>query len=102
MFMLSFACIFTCVIFCFASCTNNKETVVIEEPTKLLKNPTPYNYPSTNPYENEIIAVLSSGDKGVVLGCEYGKDFKAYKVQMQDGKTGYLISGGDFKVLGNK
>ncbi len=78
---------------------SSKSIVVIEAPTKLLKNPYPFNYPSTKPQPNEIITILDKGDKGYVLDVSYGKDYKVYKVRMEDGKTGYLINGDNFKIL---
>jgi hypothetical protein len=85
------------VAFFFIACSNN-QTVFIEGPSKLLKNPYPYNYPSTNPQPNEIVTILNKGDEGEVLSYTYGKDYKAYKVKMKDGKSGYLISGDNFRL----
>jgi hypothetical protein len=85
-------------IFGILSCGDNM-SVVIEGPVKLLKNPYPQDYPSTNPQNNEIIAVLKKGDEGDVLAFSHGKDFKVYKVKMKNGKIGYLISGDNFKVI---
>ena len=82
-------------------CSSNL-TVYIEGPTKLLKEPYPLNYPSTNPQPNEIVTVLKKGDVGEVLSSDYGKDYKVYKVKMRDGKIGYLIYGDNFKVLGGE
>jgi len=81
-----------------AGCGENN-IVIIEGPTKLLNNPHPLNYPSTNPQENEIIAILKNGDTGEVLNITYGKDFKVYKVKIKEGMVGYLISEDNFKVI---
>ncbi len=86
------------ILFSVVGCSNTL-LLIVEGPTKLLKNPYPDNYPSTNPQPNEIISMLKNGDEGEVLDSIYGKDYKAYKVKMKDGKTGYLINGDNFKVL---
>lgn len=78
---------------------SSSSTVLIEMPTKLLKNPYPIDYPSTNPQPNEIVSILKVGDQGRVLDITYGKDYRVYKVKMNDGKTGYLVGGDTFKIL---
>ncbi len=87
-----------CFILIFIGC-GEPSTIMVEGPVKLLKNPFPLDYPKSNPQENEIISILSIGDKGKVVDVSYGKDFKVYKVKMESGKRGFLIHGDHFKVL---
>jgi len=41
----------------------------------------------------DIVAVLHSNDQAKVLRIWYGKDYECIKIQMSDGRVGYLISG---------
>lgn len=91
-------CLMLLIILTSIGCSS-KSIVVIEGPTELLKEPYPIGYPSTNPHPNEIVSVLKKGDVGEVLSYDYGKDYKYYKVKMNDGKIGYLIFGDNFKIL---
>lgn len=93
--------IYFIVILTIIGCSN-ESVLIIKGNAKLLKNPYPDNYPSTNPQHNDIISMLKDGDEGEVLESFYGKDYKAYKVKMKDGKTGYLINGDNFKILKRK
>ncbi len=85
------------IMIAFMGCGDNVK-VIIEGPTNLLMNPYPLNYPTTNPKENAVISQLKKGDEGEVLDYKYGKDFKAYKVELKNGKIGYLISGDNFRI----
>ncbi|WP_295438761.1 hypothetical protein [uncultured Thiodictyon sp.] len=89
------------VMLIIAGCQNDT-VVFVKRPTKLLEQPYPYGYPSTNPQRNIIIATLKAGDAGYLLNCIYGKDYRACKVRMTDGAIGYLIDEGDFEILKRK
>jgi len=41
----------------------------------------------------DIIATLHSNDHAKVLRIWYGKDYECVKIQVSDGRVGYLISG---------
>lgn len=41
----------------------------------------------------DIVATLHSNDHAKVLRIWYGKDYECVKIQMSDGRVGYLISG---------
>jgi len=79
---------------------NKNETILIEKPTKVLENPYPENYPSTNPKPNSVLSILEKGETVKLLQEKYGKDYLVYKVQFDKGKTGYIIYEKDaFKIL---
>jgi hypothetical protein len=65
--------------------------VTVERPTNVLEKPFPENYPSTNPEPNAVIAVLEKGVTVELLGDKHGKDYKVYKVRLNDGRTGYIL-----------
>jgi hypothetical protein len=90
-----------CFTFTIVSCKNDDKSVVINGPSQLLQNPFPLNHPSKNPVPNKVVFVLEKGEKGKIITIKTEKDFRVYKVEMMDGKKGYLIHGDNFTILEN-
>lgn len=71
-----------------------KELAIIEGSTEVLEEPFPKEYPGVS---NKVIEVLQSGQEVEITGSQTGKDFKAYKMHLSDGRSGYIIAGVDLK-----
>ncbi|WDT74384.1 MAG: hypothetical protein MPW16_14115 [Candidatus Manganitrophus sp.] len=74
----------------------SRELAIIEGSTEVLEEPFPKEYPGVS---NKVIEVLQSGQEVEITGSQTGKDFKAYKMHLSDGRSGYIIAGGRFKVI---
>lgn len=67
--------------------------VVIEGPTALLYEPE-VSYEMGN-----ILSTLQAGDRGKLLWVRYSKDAKFYKIYLSDGRFGYVMDGGNFRLV---
>src|SRR5438094_10401498 len=67
--------------------------VVIEGPTALLYEPDPISM------AGNVLATLRVGETGRLLWVRYSKDAKFYKIYFQDGRTGYVMYGGRFRLV---
>jgi hypothetical protein len=72
------------------ACEKN-DLITIKKPTKVLEKAFPENYPSSNPKPNAVIAILNEGTTIKATKKEYGKDFLMYRVQLEDGRNGYIV-----------
>ena len=69
------------------SCSSSNEMIELNEATVVLKEPGLQNLDKSEMQ----IALLPRGSKLIVLKKEYGKDYLAYKVEMADGRQGYVL-----------
>lgn len=69
--------------------------IVIDGQTKVYSE-----YPESGmPRQEKVITVLGKGVKCKVVTIRYSKDFQFYKIELQDGREGYIIFGDNFRVL---
>jgi hypothetical protein len=67
--------------------------VVIEGPTELLYKPE-VNYEMGN-----VLSTPQAGDRGKLLWVRYSKDAKFSKIYLSDGRLGYVMDGGNFRLV---
>jgi len=95
----------TALLGCSSGCsgahrTGGQECIVARHNLRVLENPYPLNYPSTNPLPNKAIAELPSGAQVRIVERGYGKAFMYFAVELSEGQRGYVIyEGGYFDVV---
>ncbi len=67
--------------------------VIMEGPTELLYEPD-LIYASGN-----VLATLQAGEEGKLLWGRYSKDAKFYKIYLGNGRCGYVVHGGRFRIV---
>ncbi len=55
----------------------------------------PHDYPIINPIQ----VILKPGQAVHVLRLRYGKDFQAFRIETDDGASGWVIVGEEVKVI---
>lgn len=75
-----------------SSCSNVDMVVVVENTVEVFEE-----YPKNKP-GNKLIATLSKGNKAEVIHVRYSKEFKFYRVRLEDGREGYVMFGDNFRV----
>ena len=91
---LFFTIIFICwslgIIF---SCSKENEIIIISKQTLLLKKPM-----GENAIGNDVISVLDKGERGIIIGITYSKEFMFYKMRTYDGREGFVIYNGSNEI----
>lgn len=74
------------------SCTrSHPRAIVADAPLQVLENPSPLDYPSTNPLPNKVLDTIPAGGRVLVTGRDYEKDYMYYRVTLPDGRKGFVI-----------
>lgn len=82
------------LLFAFSNCSKT-EFLLAEEPITVLSKGYPEFY---NEIDNEVMEILEPGSKVKISSIVQGKDYRAYKVVLPDGREGYVIGGGKYKI----
>lgn len=76
-----------------SSCSrDHMRAIVADAPLQVLERPSPMDYPSTAPEPNRVLATVPAGERLVVIGRGYEKDYAYYRVELADGRKGYVIN----------
>jgi hypothetical protein len=67
---------------------DRQRTLTFEGSVRVFENDIPLGASRT-----DIVATLHANDRAKVLRIWYGKDYECVKIQISDGRVGYLISG---------
>lgn len=84
------ACLLPAVSALLLSSCGDNGCIRLTEQVPVLQKAYPLGYPSTAPLPNRQMGVLSAGNH-VYTAIVDGKDFRAYAVQLENGRTGYVI-----------
>ena len=75
-----------------SSCSRgHPREIIADAPLQVLENASPLDYPSTNPRPNKVLDTVPVGGRLLVIGREYEKDYMYYRVELPDGRTGFVI-----------
>ena len=75
---------------------DRQHTVIIAEGVRVFENGNSRGYD-----RKDVVSILKRDEHVRVLRIWYGKDYEAIRIELSDGRTGYLISGesGNYSLL---
>jgi len=76
-------------------CSNSSEILTSESTTKVYRDSPDSCFPDKNV---EMLIILNKGESAKVIGRSFQKDCMVLKVQLKDGREGYVLSGKEFTL----
>jgi len=78
--------------------TSPQAVLTFSGDTKVLEQPRPERYAQAP--RNRVVGVVEAGTRLPVVGVMTGKDYRGYKVKLDERTEGWVIHGGAFSVAG--